>query len=203
MQVMLFEDDAVLKFMPLLHLKPIYELTLGMRPLREKFEVALSSLPLSLHMRTALAPYWRTVLTDYAINTFTENDVLFLNGRVICDKPFAQKVLSGAFEFGKAYFNGGQLIAFRTNPHELFGDSLPDLIHAKMIAERFSSTQVDCRYIAFMWDLVRLHPEEFRREAMQCKNFGTVEGTVHPRAIVVNESRIYVGPGAEVRAGAV
>ncbi|PIO47801.1 MAG: transferase [[Chlorobium] sp. 445] len=203
MQVMLFEDDAVLKFTPLLHLKPIYELTLGMRTLREKFEVALSSLPLSLHMRAALAPYWRTVLTDYAINTFTQNDVLFLNGRVICDKPFAQKVLSGAFEFGKAYFNGGQLIAFRTNPHELFGDSPPELIDAKMIAERFSSTQVDCRYIAFMWDLVRLHPEEFRREAMQCKDFGKVEGTVHPRAILVDESRIYVGRGAQVRAGAV
>lgn len=203
MQVMLFEDDAVFKFAPLLQLKPIYELTFGMRALREKFEAELASLSLSLQMRAALAPHWQNVLPNRVINRFTESDALFLNGRVICDRAFAQKVLSGAFEFGKAYFNGGQLIAFRANPYDLFGDAPPELVDAKMIAERFSSAQVDCRYVAFMWDVVRLHPEEFRREAMQCADFGKVEGIVHPRATLVNESRIYVGSGAEIRAGAV
>ncbi len=203
MQVILFEDDGVHKFSPLLHLKPIYELTLGMRPLREKFEVALPSLKVGLHMRPVLAPHWRLVLPNHAINDIADDDVLFLNGRVICDQFFAKKVLSGAFEFGKAYFNGGQLIAFRANPKEVFGDTLPELIDAKMISERFSSTQVDCRYIAFMWDLVRLHPEEFRREAPLCAEFGQIHGQVHPRAVLVNDARIYIGAGADVRAGAV
>ncbi len=203
MQVILFEDDGVRKFNPLLHLKPIYELTLGMRSLREKFEVALPSLKVGLHMRPVLAPHWRLVLPNYAINDLADDDVLFLNGRVICDQFFAKKVLSGAFEFGKAYFNGGQLIAFRANPRAVFGDTLPELIDAKMISEHFPSTQIDCRYIAFTWDLVRLHPEEFRREAPLCAEFGEIHGQVHPRAVLVNDARIYIGAGAEVRAGAV
>ncbi|MCS7012300.1 MAG: GlmU family protein [Chloroherpetonaceae bacterium] len=202
MHLVLFEDEAVLKFQPLLHLKPIYELTLGMRTLREKFEHALPSMPLSLQMRRQLVPYWRTVFPERAINQF-EDDTLFINGRVICDRVFAQKVLSGVFEHGKAYFNGGQLVAFRGKASEIFPDGLPDLIEAKVIAERFPSSQVDCRYVAFMWDLVRLHPEEFRREAVLCEDFGTIRGTVHPRACLVNEARIFVGEGAEIRAGAV
>jgi len=87
MQVILFEDDGVHKFSPLLHLKPIYELTLGMRSLREKFEVALPSLKVGLHMRPVLAPHWRLVLPNHAINDIADDDVLFLNGRVEQEKP--------------------------------------------------------------------------------------------------------------------
>lgn len=202
MQLVLFEDEAVLRFQPLLHLKPIYELTVGLRTLREKFEHELPTVKLGFQMRARLAPYWQTVFPDRPINRF-EGETLFVNGRIICDRVFAQKILNSAFETDKAYFNGGQLVAFRCQPQEVFPNGVPDLIEARSIAEKFPSTQVDCRYVAFMWDLVRLHPEEFRREALQCQDFGKVQGTVHPYAILVNETRIYVGEGADIRAGAV
>lgn len=202
MQLVLFEDEAVLRFQPLLHLKPIYELTVGLRTLREKFEHELPTVRLGFQMRARLAPYWQTVFPDRPINRF-EGETLFVNGRILCDRLFAQKILNAAFDAGKAYFNGGQLVAFRCQPQEVFPNGVPDLIEARSIAEKFPSTQVDCRYVAFMWDLVRLHPEEFHREALQCQDFGKVQGTVHPCAILVNETRIYVGEGADIRAGAV
>ncbi len=204
MQICLFEDEAVLKFRPLLHLKPIYELRLGISSLREKVESLLSeTFSIALQMRSALTDVWREQLPNRLINTGLDGDTLFINGRVICDHAFAEKILSGAFEFGKAYFNGGQAVAFRVDAAAFFGDTLPDLIEARMVSEKLPVSQIDCRYVAFMWDFIRLHPEEFRREALADKRFGIIEGSVHPRATLVNEKNIFIGQGATVRAGAV
>jgi len=202
MQIVIFEDEGALKFLPLVYLKPVYELRLGMRSLREKFEAELSdAFPLSFHVRQCLAALYREQ-QEQPVNTLTDDDVLFLNGRVICDETLAKKIVSGKFQHGKAYFNGGQLALFRADPRKLFAQ-LPDVIEAKEISEKLPVEQIDCAYVAFMWDLIRLHPEEFRREAMNCKDFGRIEGRISPAATLVNERNIYVAEGADVRAGVV
>jgi UDP-N-acetylglucosamine diphosphorylase/glucosamine-1-phosphate N-acetyltransferase len=202
MQLILFEDEGVYRFKPLLHLKPIYQLRCGIRSLKEKFEFCLSE-PISLHARVALEETLRESFPDTAVNTVIENDALFINGRVICDQAFAQKASGNYFEFGKSYFNGGQLVAFRVNPREFFGGRLPDVIEAKFVSERLSVSQVDCAMVSFMWDLIRLHPSEFKREARQFQLFGNILGKIHPRATVVDESRTFIDAGAEIKAGAV
>lgn len=202
MQIIIFEDEGVWRFRPLLHLKPIYQLRCGIRSLKEKFEDALAQ-PVALHTRLALQETLCESFPNALVNTVAETDVLFLNGRVICDKSFAQKVQSNFFEFGKAYFNGGQLVAFRVNPAEAFGGALPNIIEAKVISERLSVSQTDCAMISFMWDLIRLHPSEFKREASELQSFGKILGKVHPRAAITDESRTFIDEGAEIKAGAV
>jgi UDP-N-acetylglucosamine diphosphorylase / glucose-1-phosphate thymidylyltransferase / UDP-N-acetylgalactosamine diphosphorylase / glucosamine-1-phosphate N-acetyltransferase / galactosamine-1-phosphate N-acetyltransferase len=201
MQIFLFEDEGVSRFRPLLHLKPVYDLRLGMMSLREKFESRLGSV--SLHARRILEPYLQETNPQTSINRASTDDTLFLNGRVICDAAFAEKVNRGAFEFGTAYFNGGQLVAFRTDARKLFSETLPDVIEAKFISERMPVRQISCDYVGFMWDLIRLHPQEFLREARTDNRFGKILGNVHPRATLVNESKIFIDEGAEVKAGAV
>ncbi len=202
MQLILFEDEGVERFRPLLHLKPVYHLRCGMRSLREKFESALK-LTVTLHVRRPLQEVLREENPTSLVNEMQSDDVLFVNGRAICDKSLATKIQSEQFEFGKAYFNGGQLVAFRTNPKEFFADGLPNLIEAKFISERMPVVQVDGTLVSFMWDLIRLHPIEFKREAKEEKRFGMNFGKVHPSAVLVNESRIFIDEGAEIKAGAV
>lgn len=235
MQLILFEDDAAARFHPLVYLKPVYHLQLGIRTLREKFVYHFAQTgietPLTLHARRALDPVLREELPGTVINRFTDSDVLFLNGRVICDEAFARKVASGKFDHGKAYFNGAQLIAFRCNPSDVFENppdkaasgsadevasgsadeaapvlpempALPDTIDAKRVAA-LPAAQVDCAYVGFVWDLIRLHPSEFKREARTLKTLGQVLGSVHPGAVLVNEKNIFIGEGATVKAGAV
>ncbi|NTW50408.1 MAG: transferase [Chlorobiales bacterium] len=202
MQIVIFEDEGALKFLPLVYLKPVYELRVGMRSLKEKFEAELSeSFPLSFHVRCYLGELYQEQ-QGRPVNSILDDDVLFLNGRVICDDGFAKKVISGKFQHGKAYFNGGQLVAFRTDARKLFGE-LPGVIDAREISQKLPVEQVDCSYVAFMWDLIRMHPDEFRREAMNCRDFGRIEGRISPAATLVNEKHIYVAEGADVRAGVV
>jgi UDP-N-acetylglucosamine diphosphorylase/glucosamine-1-phosphate N-acetyltransferase len=202
MQLVIFEDEGVERFRPLLHLKPIYHLRCGMHSLREKFEASLK-IPITFHIRKTLEALFREENPTSIVNDIQSDDVLFINGRLICDKALASKIESDYFEFGKAYFNGGQLVAFRINPKAFFKEGLPTLVEAKVISEQLPVVQVESTFVSFMWDLIRLHPIEFKREAKQDKRFGTNLGTVHPRAVLVNEERIFIDEGAEVKAGAV
>lgn len=202
MQLILFEDEGTERFRPLLHLKPVYHLRCGMRSLREKFESTLN-LAVTLHARQCLQVTLREENPTSLVNEIQSDDALFINGRAICDKLLAAKIESDYFEFGKAYFNGGQVVAFRANPKALFPGGLPNLIEARLISEQMPVVQVDCTLMSFMWDLIRLHPIEFKREAKQEQRFGMNLGKVHPRAILVNESQIFIDEGAEVKAGAV
>lgn len=202
MQCILFEDEGVERFRPLLHLKPVYHLQCGVHTLREKFESVLSR-PFTLHARQSLQATLREENPTSLVNELQGDDALFINGRAICDKSLAAKIKSEYFEFGKAYFNGGQVVAFRTNPHNFFKDGLPNLVEAKLISERMPVVQIDCTLVSFMWDLIRLHPIEFEREAKQEQRFGMNFGKIHPRAVLVNESRIFIDEGAEIKAGAV
>ncbi len=202
MQLVIFEDEGVERFRPLLHLKPIYYLRCGLRSLREKFEATLQT-PITFHIRKTLEALFREENPTSIVNDIHSDDVLFVNGRTICDKALASKIQSNYFEQSKAYFNGGQLVAFRLNPKDVFKDGLPNLIEAKFISERLPVVQVDCTLVSFMWDLIRLHPIEFKREAKPDKRFGMNFGTVHSRAVLVNEERIFIDEGAEIKAGAV
>ncbi|MGQ9805610.1 MAG: GlmU family protein [Chlorobiales bacterium] len=202
MQLILFEDEGVERFRPLLHLKPVYHLRCGMRSLREKFESALN-LNITFHVRQALHATMREENPTSIVNDIQSDDALFISGRAICDKSLAAKIESEYFEFGKAYFNGGQVVAFRINPKEFFTSGLPNLIEAKFISEQMPVVQVDSTLVSFMWDLIRLHPIEFKREAKREQRFGMNLGKVHPRAVLVNESRIFIDEGAEIKAGAV
>ncbi len=202
MQLVLFEDEGVERFRPLLHLKPVYHLRCGMHSLREKFESALK-LPIKFHARQALQETFREENPTSILNEIQSDDALFVNGRALCDKALAAKIESEYFEFGKAYFNGGQVVAFRINPTSFFTSGLPNLIEAKFISERLPVAQVDSTLVSFMWDLIRLHPTEFKREAKHEKRFGMNFGKVHPTAVLVNESHIFIDEGAEIKAGAV
>jgi UDP-N-acetylglucosamine diphosphorylase/glucosamine-1-phosphate N-acetyltransferase len=202
MQLILFEDEGIERFRPLLHLKPIYHLRCGLRSLREKFESTLQT-PITFHIRKTLEALFREENPTSIVNDVQSNDALFVNGRAICDKALASKIEANDFEQNKAYFNGGQLVAFRLNPKDLFKDGLPNLIEAKRISEHLPVVQIDCTLVSFIWDLIRLHPIEFKREAKQENRFGTNLGTVHPRAVLVNEERIFIDEGAEIKAGAV
>ncbi|ACF14329.1 conserved hypothetical protein [Chloroherpeton thalassium ATCC 35110] len=206
MQIIIFEDDSVQHFLPLVYLKPVYDLRVGFGSLKEKFTAKLSpKAELFYHLRTYLRAVFEEVGVALASDVKEQDDVLFLSGRVICDDGFSEKVLSGFFQKNTAYYNGGQIVAFRGALADFFPDSknLPNTISVSPAIASLPAQQVDCDMLSFLWDLIRLHPQEFLREAKSCSDFGQIKGKVSPHAFLVNEKNIFIGEGAEVKAGAV
>ncbi len=206
MQVLVFEDSRVQELKPLVNLKPVYGLYTGFRSLQEKFEHATdASVELTWHLRRYLAPFYGEQHPDSTINRMLEDDLLMVNGRLVCDETAAGIISGAAIEPGRAYMQGDDLLFARVKRSLLAGDDglLPDLLDTAMLAGALVTEEVSgFRVIRNVWDVIGFHTEELQRDA-ETLELGRIEGEVHSSAVLVNRSNIYVGPGAVVRAGAV
>jgi len=80
---------------------------------------------------------------------------------------------------------------------------LTDLIDT---AELSSGLVVDkvsgFRMIRYVWDAIGFHAAELKNDS-ETLELGCIEGNVHPSAVMVNRSNVYIGADAVVKAGAV
>ncbi|NTW56262.1 MAG: transferase [Chlorobiaceae bacterium] len=206
MQLMLFEDSGVHELKPLTDLKPVFSLTTGFRTLREKMVHAVGGVfEVTFHLRRYLAPCFAEQNPSCIVNSIREKEVLLVNGRLVCSDAIGRLLRENAFEPGKAYFQDGNLL-FAKVPSAMVTDNdgmMPDLIDTARLADGLAAEEISgFRIIDNLWDLIAFHTDEMQKDARSLM-LGRVEGVVHPSAVIVNPSNIYIGPGAFVRAGAV
>jgi len=206
MQVIVFEDTRAHELKPLVNLKPVYGLYTGFRSLQEKFEHFMQGeVTLTYHVRRYLAPFYSEQHPECTVNRILEDDLLLVNGRLVCEETAARIVIDGAVEPGKAYMQGTDLLFARVNKSLITDECglMPDLIDTRRLAgEVVTEAVTGFRLIGNIWDVIAFHGDEILRDA-ETLELGRIEGDVHPAAAIVNRSNIYVGPGAVVRAGAV
>ena len=206
MQVIVFEDTRVPELRPLVNLKPVYGLSAGFRSLKEKLEYSTrGEVTLTWHLRRYLAPFFAEQHPECVVNRLEENDVLLVNGRIVFDEAASRVIVEDAFEPGRAYMQGDDLLFARVSGSLLIDADglLPDLIDTSALAGELITEEITgFRIIDHIWDMIAFHPDELLRDA-ETLELGRIEGDVHPSAVLVNRSNIYVGSGAVVRAGAV
>jgi UDP-N-acetylglucosamine diphosphorylase/glucosamine-1-phosphate N-acetyltransferase len=206
MQVLVFEDIRALELSPLVNLKPVYGLCSGFCSLQEKFErLTRGAVILTYHLRGYLAPFYAEQHPGCVVNRLEEKDVLLVNGRLVCNEAAARVILEQAVDPGTAYMQGDDLLFARVN-RTLITDTeglMPDFIDTSALAEKLITEKVTgFRVIRHIWDMIAFHSDELSRDA-ETLELGSIQGEVHPSAVLVNPSNIYIGPEAVVRAGAV
>jgi UDP-N-acetylglucosamine diphosphorylase/glucosamine-1-phosphate N-acetyltransferase len=205
MQVLVFEDSLAERLMPLAGLKPVYGLTTGFRTLREKFEHYAPGISFTFHMRRRLAPWYAMAYPSAPVNLLMEDDILLVNGRLVCDAVTGALIEAGAFTPGTASMQDDELLFARIRPGLIMetDGSLPDLIDTDRLVEGLRVERAGgFRLLSNLWDPVALHPAELLRDAGSLP-LGRLEGEVHPSAVITDSSATWVAPGAVVRAGAV
>jgi UDP-N-acetylglucosamine diphosphorylase / glucose-1-phosphate thymidylyltransferase / UDP-N-acetylgalactosamine diphosphorylase / glucosamine-1-phosphate N-acetyltransferase / galactosamine-1-phosphate N-acetyltransferase len=206
MQVIVFEDTRVHELKPLVNLKPVYSLYTGFRSLQEKFQhFTRGDVILTYHLRRYLAPFYSEQHPECMVNRVMDDDLLLVNGRLVCEETAARIIIEGSVEPGKAYMQGDDMLFARVKRSLIAtdGELMPDLLDTAMLAESLVTEAVTgFRLISNIWDVITYHDDELQRDA-ETLELGRIEGEVHSAAAIVNRSNIYVGPGAVVRAGAV
>jgi UDP-N-acetylglucosamine diphosphorylase/glucosamine-1-phosphate N-acetyltransferase len=201
MKLILFEDDAVQNLLPLVWTKPVTDLVVGMTTLKAKVRRCFPENVISILARQYLTAVIGEMSdkSDFNNATLSDEDTLFLNARVVCDESFAAQ----KFQMGKAYFTGNDLVAFRTDKVEtLFGKSIPQ-ISQKALSKEFETVQIEATLVRQLWDLVRLHPAELRKELAASGKLGRIEGAIGSGVHLINEKNIFVEEGAVIKSGAV
>jgi UDP-N-acetylglucosamine diphosphorylase/glucosamine-1-phosphate N-acetyltransferase len=206
MQVIIFEDEKTPRFTPLADLKPVCNLVTGCHSLRERFIAAFGGrAALTWHMRRHIAPWFSENNPGSVVNSVLEEEVLLVNGRLICDAAVMQFIDAGRIAPGQAVIQNGNLLFCRTKAEPLhFSETVfPDTIDGMVVAGALSCVEVSgFRLIENLWDCVAMHPAMMREDGAALA-LGRIEGEVHPSAVLVNPSAITVEKGAEVKAGAV
>lgn len=206
MQVIVFEDEMVGRLTPLLGLKPVYGLHSGCFSLQERFEAsAAGNVHLTWHLRRHIAPWFRERHPGSTVNTIVDDDLLLLNGRLVCEERVMDFASGSGLPAGQSVSQSGSLIACRLKASDLVpaGEPLPDLIDTVSLLRTTSCVEASgFLMIDNLWDPVALHPALMARDRCLFP-LGRHDGEVHPSAVLVNPAAISIGRGAVVMAGAV
>lgn len=209
MQLCIFEDKKASDFLPLSYSRPVYDLICGFTSLKDKIFRLYPSMKHSVHCRKYLQNVYEENNPRLQVNSVSDNECLFINGRVIADNHFQKKISKKKKEniiFVKedmviaAYLSGSVLDSFKEN--------IKDAVDLKNF-NGVTIEEVDVQTINFTWDLINLNGKELIKEFQilsdnkKKKNHKKISGEVYDGVHLVNKKDIIIEKGAVVKPGVV
>lgn len=113
----IFESPGYRKLLPLVHLRPVWELRLGIFTLRERMERAYPRSTVFLHCRDYLAPLVRErggLLATDAESELRQGRCLFVNGAAVASADFA-RLIPPQDPHDAVYISGEEIVAARVS----------------------------------------------------------------------------------------
>lgn len=201
----IFEGLHFERLLPLVFLRPVYDLRCGIFTLREKIERSYPNVPVTLHCRGYLADVVRQQNRGARVNEVYGKSCLFVNGRVIADESFAKRIpLKGE---DTLYVNGSTIVAVRVSgsAFQSLKGALPDVLTESEFAG-LPKKEVEVKVINYPWDLVGNNGEQIVSDYKSIigKKRGTkIKGKVYKGAVLVNSKNIFIDAGAKIKPGVV
>lgn len=195
----IFEDTKHRQFLPLTHLRAVYELPCGLGTLLTKAVQYIPHENVILHTRTILKDTLKHRHINVLINQFTlAGSCLFLNGRALINHTFWDHVellegknylyLNEEEEVVMAYLSGSHLETMR-NLLEKGAVNSEDIIHAFRLHVLVKKIPVIC--INYPWELIQYHANALEQDFLRYAG-GQIKGDINPYVFLKNESQIYV-----------
>jgi UDP-N-acetylglucosamine diphosphorylase/glucosamine-1-phosphate N-acetyltransferase len=204
--ICLFEDPGYRKLLPLVWLRPVYDLQCGGTTLLQKIEAYYPKAHIDLMARAMLVPLLKKNHPARLVGRLSPaHTVLFINGRAVWDADTARRVaIEGPDEI---FGNGDEIVAVRLNGNALesFRSSAsPDGFFAwSRLPEKIQRTKVKTAVIKFPWDLVAHNSaaitDDFQRITKRVRSQGKVYDGVH----LLRPENIFIGKGAQIKPGVV
>jgi UDP-N-acetylglucosamine diphosphorylase/glucosamine-1-phosphate N-acetyltransferase len=203
--ICIFEGLYYTRLLPLVYFRPQYDLRCGILTLREKIIKQFPDIPVSLHCRSYLCDVVKQQNPYTEVNEISGKNCLFINGRVIVDDNFKEKInLNGS---DKLYVKGDSIIAAIVSGSklDLLKHQLSDL-YTHSDFQGLVKEEVDVKIVNYPWDLIQVNGEQiisdFKTLTKNIKG-NKINGKIYEGAYLINKENIYVGEGAKIKPGAV
>ncbi len=202
--ICIFEGIYYKNLLPLVYLRPVYDLRCGILSLRSKIERAYPDVPVSLHCRNYLADYMHLRHPGYKINEITTDSCLFINGRALVNSEFSKKIpLEGN---DTLYMHGDTVIAARVSGNKLkeVSKSLNDTFSYSDFAGLFKE-EVEVKTINYPWDLIQFNEQELMSDfgLLTTEFDDTGNYTVMEGSYLLNKKDIFIGEGSKIYPGSI
>lgn len=206
MRICIFEDHKVPDFEPLILSRPVYDLICGSFTLKQKIVKALNLKEYSLSCRKYLQKITERSNGGIPVNTFQNDDYLFINGRILAtDKTFEQIKYSN--NQIKAFISDDQIIAAYIPKSSLSkainsNSDFPDFSFIKD-SEKES---VQVTVVNYVWDLINQNGKEivndYNLRITSHNNFNylnEVSGNAH----LIKDDNIFIEENVIIKPGVV
>ena len=195
--ICLFEDENYSNLLPLVYLRPVYDLRCGILTLREKIESRFNGMEITLHSRNYLENVLRERCPNNKVNNFLMTKMLFINGRIIINDKLMKLITK--LDLNCLLKNGENIIAALLdagNIKRIISHST-DRFDFEAVKE-LPTTEIDATLIAYPWDLVNLNGEEIindyklltKKRKSDFPKFKAVE--------IANKKNVFVSRGVKI-----
>jgi len=200
-----FESPDYTTLLPLVYLRPVYDLRCGILTLREKAGLYFPGLPVSLFCREYLEEIVNQQNPGLQVNQISRNSCLFINGQVIIDKNFVNQL---ALKDGDTVYLSGNILAavkLSRKNLELINSKFPDsfaLLNFKNLPQK----NVEVKFIKYPWELVNNNGEQIISDFTQLTSGSkgnNIKGTVYEGALLLNKENIFIDEGSKIKPGVV
>ncbi len=204
MQFCIYEDNAYTSFLPLTHLRPVFDLRCGIFTLAERIDRVLPARHRFVSARSSLLPMLERPSAPGPRAKIDETLVL-INGRALADREL-QKVLRSRLKPGKAYRNERDVVAacismaeyaeLRRSPD---GTIPPDAFNHLADEELATPT------VRYPWDLIINAGREITAEAAMFRRLLPHSRRIrkHAGVYMVNAASIFLGDEVILKPGVV
>jgi len=198
----IFEDVKYKKLLPLVWLKPVYELRCGMRSLMDKIILNYKNLTIELFCRD----YLKDVVKErynYNVNAEIKDNALFINGRILMDKPIS---IEGPEEIGINKENDIVYIRVKKENAKLINSEFIldcDLEKIKKTFKNIKIIETNYTLINYSWDLVHYNPEQIKNEFVKLANAGEIQGNIYERVVIIDKKNIFIGKNSKIKPGVI
>ncbi len=203
MQVCIFEDTSFRNLLPLVYLRPVYELRCGALSLREKIELLFPRARIVLGCRPELAAVLSEEYPSRPVNSLSVEDTWFVNGRHVAGDDLKTIIRTNGGR-SMRYIQDDALAAAFVDREALAS------VHAKLKAGEpipsvfrpLPEVPFNGTMIRYPWDCVRYTSEEISRDfrRLRLKSYG---GRIPPGVFLVNRKTISIGKGTILKPGVV
>ncbi|MDP2037974.1 MAG: putative sugar nucleotidyl transferase, partial [Ignavibacteria bacterium] len=180
--ICVFEDEKFENLLPIVFLHPVYDLLCGILTLREKVMHNFPSYKLILHTRKILHNAVQERNPKLNVNNFGDEDILFINGRLLIDKAIAKEIKK--LETNEILKSNNDIVAANVSNNSLqsiFRDN-SEFLHFENV--EFFEKQIAAKLFVYPWELVNENGNQIRadysllvREEIILKKFPLVEYT--------------------------
>lgn len=200
--ICIFEDEGFKELLPLTWFRPAFDLRCGMNTLYEKIKRCYPRTNVHLLCREHLSVNAKKNHPGSMVGKIgKETSVLFINGRLLCDKELAKKIpLAGGDEIFEC---DGAIVAVRLSKGNL--DIIENSITAPISADAFTAvkntartSKVEVKMISRFFDLIAANKEEIVNDFSYYTRGGITRGRIHQTVALYGRGNIFVDDGADI-----
>ncbi|MBI1939527.1 MAG: GlmU family protein [Ignavibacteriales bacterium] len=192
--ICIFEDDGYENLLPLVYLRPAYDLLCGILTLREKITRRFPKAEIILHTRNYLADFVKEKNPGFLVNELDAEIITFINGRLLVDDSIAASIKK--LKEDSLLHCGKNVAAAKLSKRNYTKIILADgKINFGQLTD-IDQVNSNAKLIDYPWDLVNYNGKEIENDFTLLSKSRQTNSKKFKAVEIINKKNVFIGKRA-------